>query len=41
MMGTDPGRLLKAKREAIAIMAARPFLKKKLERGVLHETLGA
>lgn len=26
MMGTDPGMLLKAKSEAMAIMAARPFL---------------
>jgi hypothetical protein len=32
MMGTDPGRLFIAKREAIAIMAARPFLREKLER---------
>jgi hypothetical protein len=29
MMGTDPGRLFMAKREAIAIMAARPFLREK------------
>jgi hypothetical protein len=29
MIGTDPGRAFMEKREAMAIMAARPFLRKK------------
>ena len=29
MIGTDPGRAFMEKREAMAIMAARPFLKGK------------
>ncbi len=29
MIGTDPGRAFMEKRDAMAIMAARPFLRKK------------